>query len=178
MGTENMEAVPTLGNGNEYTIRFTVTSTEAISGIGDPASYIVLRTLRNGGTPVVISDDGGSLVSGTARGIEATLRYVVATSGLTQTRETAGFTLGRATGDDCNLCDDTGNLPTHGGSNIDPGARIDDDDAAVAERDTTGPQITVVASSGLNALPVGEQLGQWVGFHYFGFKEMQRIYQV
>ena len=147
VGTENMEAVPTSGNGNQYTINFTVTSTKAIPGIGNPASYIVLRTLRNGGTPVVISDDGGSLVSGTARGTEATLRYVVATTGAPQTQATAGFTLGRATGA-CHLCDDTGNLPTHGGSNIAAGARIDDAAAAVAERDTTAPQITVASPTG------------------------------
>ena len=139
-------ADPMSDNINQYTVRFRVESTEAIPDIDDPASYVVLRIPTGGGTPSPTT----STIMGTpeinSAGRITTLTYVVSTSGLSQTAATAGFTLGRGgTSSDCHLCDYAGNLPAHGGTTIAAGARIDDDAAAVAERDTSQPEITVVA---------------------------------
>ena len=137
LGEGDIKAVPTEDDGNEYTIRFTVTSTKEISGIGSMASYIVMRISTDGRLKAI----SGNLTSALTNpaGDMTTLTYVVTTKGATQTQRTAGFTLGRGgTNSDCHLCDDSGNPPREKA-----GQRIDNDDAAVAARDTTPPQIDV-----------------------------------
>ena len=143
-------ATPAAGNGNQYTVRFTVESDEHISDIGDVSSYRVMRITTPTAT-VIASGVSGERAAGALSGTTATLEYTVTYTSISDTQMTDGFTLGRAgTADDCNLCDDASNAPErdgggHGTGTIEEDQRIDNSERAVALRDTIPPQITVGA---------------------------------
>ena len=167
-------ATPATGNGNRYTINFDVTSDERIVGIGNTASYVVLRISSDG---TVIDDNNLNVVSGERTGgaedgTNTTLSFVVQHADITGTQMTAGFTLGRA-GEDaaCNLCDDESNLPQRlgdasGTGTINMNERIDNAPTAVAGRDTVPPSIQVTAAT--EVTPMVDADGWQFGFKVEG----------
>ena len=153
VGAEGMEAVPSADNGNQYTMTFRVASTKAIDDIGTTTSYVLLHIATEGDEAL---DDINSFITSSTVAVnddntQSTLTYVVTfTNTVTQTRITDGFTLGRngasALQDDDGLDPVKGGTTNNGGA-IEDGVRIDDDDTAVAARDTDAPAITVASST-------------------------------
>ncbi len=152
-------AIPNPDNGNRYTMSFTVTNSEhgdpmnnPISDLADLDSYTLLR--RSGGSnsssgftivPYDPNDNDSSTSSIDISGGEATatLEFVVTMPTQTITEATEGFLLARADNDNA-LLDSNRNAPRFGGNNIVRGTVIDA--SAIAERDTTRPNLTVMAS--------------------------------
>ena len=142
LGMEEMEAVPTAGNGDQYTLRFSVKSTELVTDLGSTTAYSVVRIPSDGSADVIATVSSSMQEDISADDLETTLSYVVTLDTVDITQGTSGFTLVRAGVEaDCRLCDISGNAP------VAVGARLDDDDTAVAERDDTPPSIGITGTA-------------------------------
>ncbi len=158
-------ANPASDNGNQYgPMTFTVTSTEVILGIGNSNSYAVLRVMADRTVELVprglvTATRTSGDVDGDEAGFQFTVNYGPNTdnAAVALAQMTAGFTLGRAGDNDvCNLCDSNSNLPARiDRTTIDQNTRIDNRPAAVAERDTVPPSITVVRAPAAEVAGVG-----------------------
>ena len=158
------EAVPSDDDVNEYTLRFRVeSSSEPVPDLDDPSSYVVMRRLISDETMLeplaTASVTPGDVDAGNQN---TTLSFTVTLDSIDITRDTNGFTLGRAGPDNaCNLCDASGNAPVKGGDDHGSGLiavdmRIDDAPEALLARDTTNPQITIAAGAD-GAVPQGAE---------------------
>ena len=140
---------------NQYTITFDVRSALELGNIGDPSSYVVMRQLISDSTLQIVSESNqvsGQLLSGSVIGSQARLQFIVGLP-LDVSRDTAGFTLGRAgPDDDCRLCTRLGDPAlraggTHGDDVIGINERIDNDPRSFVARDTQPPTLTVALAT-------------------------------
>ncbi len=157
------EAVPSDDDVNEYTLRFEVESSEPVPDLDDPSSYVVMRRLISNGMLEPLATASVTPGDVDAGNQNTTLSFTVTLDLIDITRDTNGFTLGRAGVDaDCHLCDASGNAPVKGGDDdhgsgaIAVDMRIDDAPEALLARDTTKPQITVAAGAD-GAVPQGAE---------------------
>ena len=157
------EAVPSDDDVNEYTLRFAVEASEPVPDLDDPSSYVVMRRLISDETMLEPLDTASVTLGDVDAGNQnTTLSFTVTLDSIDITRDTNGFTLGRAGPDNaCNLCDASGNAPVKGGDDHGSGLiavdmRIDDAPEALLARDTTNPQITIAAGAD-GAVPQGAE---------------------
>ena len=144
-------AVPTPGV-YIYTVRFTVSSDEAIADLGNRGSYYLAGVKQDGSLIqqtglVETREKSGELKESVD--ISYTIAFPTHFS-FEDLQDLKGFTLLR--GADGSLSDSAGNGPEReDGSKIPEGARIDLSDEAIADRDTTPPHLTL--SKDGNAVP-------------------------
>ncbi|MXX98888.1 MAG: cadherin-like beta sandwich domain-containing protein, partial [Gammaproteobacteria bacterium] len=133
---------------DSYTMTFTVSSgNQDVETLGDASSYELRRITNNDD----LEDDANAMADSPMQvtlNREYTISYTADLSslGAAEIRNTKGFTLVRV--GTSSLIDSSGNLPVKGGTAnngaaIADNARIDDDDTAIAARDSTPPQIEV-----------------------------------
>ena len=131
------EATPSEDNPNEYMGSFTVTADVPVQTLDTSSSYTLLRINDDDTESRVPAEQVFITTTPTQLSNQVTVEFATSQSDITITRATQGFTLGVMPGA---LRDELGTSPRA----ID--GRLDPRDAAVAERDTDGPQLTVMTS--------------------------------
>ena len=126
------EATPSEDNPNEYIGSFTVTADVDVPTISATSSYTLLRINDDDTESLVPADQVQINTSATQLNREVIVSFATSQNEITITRATQGFTLGVVN----NAFSNTRAV----------GGRLDPRDAAVAERDTDGPQLTVMTS--------------------------------
>ena len=126
------EATPSEDNPNEYIGSFTVTADVDVPTISATSSYTLLRINDDDTESLVPADQVQINTSSTQLNREVIVSFATSQNEITITRATQGFTLGVVDGAFSNTRA--------------VGGRLDPRDAAVAERDTDGPQLTVTTS--------------------------------
>ena len=144
------EATPSEDNPNEYMGSFTVTVDVPVQTLDTSSSYTLLRINDDDTESLVPAEQVVITTTPTQLSNQVTVSFATSQSEITITRATQGFTLGVVPGA---LENDLGTLPRA----ID--GRLDPRDAAVAARDTNGPQLTVVASPADEAEDTSEEDG-------------------
>ena len=133
---DDMAMLPSEDNPNEYMGSFTVTADVDVPTIGTSSSYTLLRIHDDSTVSLIPADQVQINTSATQLNREVMVSFATSQNDITITRATQGFTLGVAPGA---LRNDLGTSPRAVGGRLDPR------DAAVAARDTDGPQLMVLA---------------------------------
>ena len=134
---DDMAMLPSEDNPNEYMGSFTVTADVGVPTIDTSSSYTLLRIHDDSTVSLIPADQVQINTSATQLNREVMVSFATSQNDITITRATQGFTLGVVSGA---LRNDLGTSPRAVGGRLDPR------DAAVAERDTAGPQLTVMTS--------------------------------
>ena len=144
-------------NGNEYSMLFRVRSVnyQPVPEIDSTSSYVLLH-IPTSGEPINLSSYiSTSTLQVISSDTNVIVKYTVRfgddndADALANTQRTAGFALGRAPGK-LQLSDTVAPLNSVGDP-IAGGARINPSDDAIAKRDTTSPEISVINNSTLRA---------------------------
>ena len=133
---DDMAMLASEDNPNEYMGSFTVTADVGVPTIDTSSSYTLLRIHDDSTVSLIPADQVQINTSATQLNREVMVSFATSQNDITITRATQGFTLGVAPGA---LRNDLGTSPRAVGGRLDPR------DAAVAARDTDGPQLMVLA---------------------------------
>ena len=134
-------ATPSEDNPNEYMGSFTVTADVDVPTISATSSYTLLRINDDDTESLVPANEVQINTSATQLNREVIVSFATSQNEITVTRATQGFTLGVVDGAFSNTRDISG--------------RLDPRDAAVAARDTDGPQLMVMTSPAVDTSEEG-----------------------
>ena len=141
------EALPDEDDGNRYTIRFAVKADRPISNIAEMDSYTLIAIPIDSNRPIGASSMTVSFSETpqvSSDGSATTLTYSVELDSVDATQRIAGFTLGPGSN---TLMDRHSNELTIGAGNA-----LDIEAAAIARRDTTPPQLSVMVDDANQSL--------------------------